>query len=143
MIRTLLRLTVLVVLLVAAGAFLLGYWGRGVHRTEPSTTVGTTGHVDTARAREAGAKVGETAAAAANKAGELLSDGALTAKIKSKMALDDHVKARTIDVTTNNHVVTLSGTVRSVIEHDRAVQLAKETDGVTQVVDRLKVSGSL
>ena len=66
---------------------------------------------------------------------EVLSDGALTAKIKSKMALDDLVKARTIDVTTTNHVVTLSGTVGSVGEHDRAVQLAKETAGVTQVVD--------
>jgi len=144
MFRTLLRLIVLVVLLVAAAAFLLGYWGSGrVHRTEPSTTVGTTGHVNTERAREAGAKVGEKAADAANKAGELLSDGALTAKIKSKMALDDSVRSRSIDVTTNNHVVTLSGTVRSVAEHDRAVQLAKETDGVTQVIDRLKVSGSL
>ena len=142
MFRALLRLVVLVVVLVAAAAFFLGYWGRGgLHRPEPSTsTIGTIGHVDAGRAREAGAAVGEKAAEAANKAGELLSDGTLTAKIKSKMALDDSVEARHIDVTTRDHVVTLSGPVRSVPEHDRALQLAKETDGVRQVIDHLKVS---
>jgi osmotically-inducible protein OsmY len=35
--------------------------------------------------------------------------------------------------------VTLTGTVRSVDEHDRAVRLARETAGVTQVVDRLRI----
>ena len=98
---------------------------------------GTTGRVDTEKAREVGAKVGEKTAQAASRAQEVLSDGALTAKIKSKMALDDLVQARAIDVTTANHVVTLSGTVRSAAEHDRAMQLAKETAGVTRVVDRL------
>jgi len=145
MFRALLRLIILLVVLVAAGAFFLGYWGSNrAHPTAgPSTTVGTSGHVDTERAREAGAAVGEKAAEAANKAGELLTDGALTAKIKSKMALDDSVQARRIDVTTRDHVVTLTGDVRSVLEHDRALQLAKETDGVKQVIDRLKVIGRL
>jgi hyperosmotically inducible periplasmic protein len=86
-----------------------------------------------------GAEVGAKTAQAANRAEEVLSDAALTAKIKSKMALDDLVQARTIDVTTTNHVVTLRGNVRSVAEHDRAVQLAKQTAGVSEVVDRLGV----
>ena len=73
----------------------------------------------------------------ANRAESALNDGALTAKIKSKMALDDLVQARSIDVTTDAGVVTLRGTVRSTAEHDRAVQLAKETSGVTRVVDHL------
>jgi hyperosmotically inducible protein len=84
--------------------------------------------------------VGAKTAEAANRAGEVLSEGALTAKIKSKMALDDLVQARSIDVTTSGQVVTLSGTVRSTAERDRAVQLARETAGVTQVVDRLSVA---
>jgi hyperosmotically inducible protein len=84
--------------------------------------------------------MGAKTAEAANKAGEILSDGALTAKIKSKMALDDTVRARTIDVSTSDHIVTMSGTVRSQTEHDRAVQLAKETAGVTRVIDRLTVA---
>jgi len=141
MFRALLKLVILVVVLVAAASFFLGYWGSWRMRPGdgPSATVGTSGRIDGERAREAGAKVGEKAAEAANKAGELLTDGALTAKIKSKMALDDSVEARRIDVTTKDHVVTLSGEVRSVAEHDRAMSLAKETDGVTQVIDRLRV----
>jgi hyperosmotically inducible protein len=55
------------------------------------------------------------------------------------MALDDSVRARTIDVSTTDGVVTLAGTVRSAAEHDRAVRLARETNGVKQVVDRLNV----
>jgi BON domain len=145
MLRALLKLVILLVVIVAAGAFFLGYWGssRVLPTDRPSTTVGTSGRIDTSRAREAGAVVGAKAAEAANKAGELLTDGSLTAKIKSKMALDDSVRSRTIDVTTRDHVVTLTGTVRSVHEHDRAVQLAKETDGIRQVVDRLTVSSRL
>jgi osmotically-inducible protein OsmY len=138
MFRALLRLVLVLVIVVAAAAFFLGYWGSGrVH--QPSTTVGTSGQINPERAREAGAAVAQKTAEAANKAGEMLADGALTAKIKSKMALDDSVRARSIDVTTRDHVVTLSGIVQSVAEHDRAVQLARETDGVTRVIDKLTV----
>jgi osmotically-inducible protein OsmY len=141
MFRALLRLVVVVVVLVAVGAFFLGYWGSGAVPSlkDPAATVGTAGRVSTEKAKEVGAEVGAKTAQAANKAGELLNDGALTAKIKSKMALDDLVKARSIDVTTNDNIVTLKGTVGSVVEHDRAVQLAKETAGVTQVVNKLQI----
>jgi osmotically-inducible protein OsmY len=56
------------------------------------------------------------------------------------MALDDHVKAANIDIDTVGSVVTLRGTVRNDEERKRAVQLARETDGVTSVVDRLAVT---
>jgi hyperosmotically inducible protein len=141
MFRALLRLVVVIVIVVGAAAFFLGWWGGGhwpgARRAEQTPAVGTSGHVDTEKAREVGAKVGEKTAVAASRAQEVLSDGALTAKIKSKMALDDLVRARTIDVSTTDSVVTLSGSVRSAAEHDRAMQLAKETTGVTRVVDRL------
>ena len=64
----------------------------------------------------------------------------MTLKTKSKMALDDMVKARTINVDTTGSVVTLSGTVES--SQDRAVRLARETAGVTNVVDKLQVKKS-
>ena len=141
MFRALLRLVVVLVVLVAAGAFFLGWWGGvripGTDRPRPQA--GTTGRVDTEKAKDVGAQLGAKTADAANKAGAVLSDGALTAKIKSKMALDDGVKARSIEVTTTNHVVTLRGSVASEAEHARAVQLAKETAGVTEVLDRLTV----
>jgi len=139
MFRALLRLVIIVVILVGAGAFLLGWWGsnRVGPASDASPTIGTAGRVDTQKAKEVGAEVGAKTAQAANKAGEVLNEGAFTAKIKSKMALDDLVAARAIDVTTNGTVVTLSGTVRSEAEHTRALQLARETSGVTQVVDKL------
>jgi hypothetical protein len=141
MVRALLRFVLLIVIVVAVAAYFLGWYsgGRG-HAPVPAPTVGTSGHVDPSRAREVGAKVGETAADAANRAGELLTDGSLTAKIKSKMTLDDSVQARSIDVSTRDHVVTLTGTVRSQAERERAVQLARETAGVTRVVDNLTVA---
>ena len=55
------------------------------------------------------------------------------------MALDDAVKARAINVTTRGTTVTLSGIVESKAEHDRAMALARETDGVTQVIDDLRM----
>ncbi|HEX9369290.1 MAG TPA: BON domain-containing protein [Vicinamibacterales bacterium] len=142
MFRGLLKLLIVLVILVAVGTFFLGWWGgeRLIGTNRPAATIGTTGRIDTEKAREIGAEVAARTVEAANKAGEVLSDSALTAKIKSKMALDDSVKARSIDVTTANHIVTLKGVVRSVAEHDRAVQLAKETAGVERVVDRLGVA---
>jgi osmotically-inducible protein OsmY len=55
------------------------------------------------------------------------------------MALDDSVKALAIDVSTTGSTVTLSGRVRSAAEHNRALALTRETNGVTHVVDRLVV----
>jgi hyperosmotically inducible protein len=86
-------------------------------------------------ANRAAAKASDTA----DKVGHRMGAGALTAKIKSKMALDDHVRARAINVDTSGSVVTLSGTVASKSESDRAVGLARDTEGITQVVDRLRV----
>ena len=100
----------------------------------------TTGTIDKDKARERGAEIGEKTAVAVEKMKESVGEAQLTAKIKAKMALDDQVKARAIDVTTNETTVTLSGTVSSQAEHDRAMALARETKGVTRVVDALRLS---
>ena len=139
MFRALVRLILVLVVLVGFATFMLGWWGRGyTPRLNPSAS-GTSGHIDAARARAAGAEVGARTAEAAKEAGGVLSDAALTAKIKSKMARDDTVRASAISVSTDRHVVTLRGTVGSAAEHERAVQLARETAGVKQVVDHLSV----
>ena len=139
MIGSLVRAVVLIVVLVAAAAFLLGWWGSGrVRDTDRPSPVGTTG-VNADKAREVGAKVGEKAGVAADQARRALNDGAVTAKIKAKMALDDSVKALDIDVDTAGTTVTLSGVVATEAQRQRAVQLAKETEGVTQVIDQLRV----
>ena len=105
----------------------------------PAGTSGVTGPIDTARARETGARVGEAVARGANEAEQAAADGAMTAKIKAKMTLDDRVKAAKIDVDTAGSVVTLSGNVSSEDERSRAVQLARDTDGVKSVIDHLVV----
>jgi len=71
--------------------------------------------------------------------GGILDDTEISSKIKAKMVLDDYVKARSISVTTKNGTVTLRGVVQSVDEHDRAMTLARDTAGVTQVIDELRV----
>jgi osmotically-inducible protein OsmY len=88
-----------------------------------------------ATAHEVASKVGDTVS-------DAVSDGALTAKVKSKMVLDDDVAARGIDVHTSGAIVTLTGVVRSAHERDRALRLARETKGVTKVVDKLRVRQS-
>jgi len=138
--RVFLRLVLVVVAVVAVGFLFLGYWAGRTGTAHPSSApIGTSGTGNTERARERAAELGEKAAGAAARVQEGVSEAGVTAKIKAKMALDDSVKSRSINVTTDGTVVTLSGTVESVKEHDRAIALARETDGVSQVVDRLRV----
>jgi hyperosmotically inducible protein len=135
-IRTLLGLAIVAVVAV----FAYNYWsGNGLTLHPPPGSSG----IDAERARDEGKAIaGKTAAAAgeaATKVEAAVGEGSLTMKIKSKMALDDYVKARTINVDTNGSVVTLSGTVASQAERERAVRLARETAGVTSVIDKLEI----
>ncbi len=68
-------------------------------------------------------------------------DAAITAKVKTAFAADETVKARRIDVDTMRGVVTLHGTVNSAAEKDRAISLARNVKGVTDVKDDLRVAG--
>ena len=120
----------------------LGYWAGstwGGRERPPAEPVGSSSTLSTVTARERGAELGEKAAHAAAEMKQTLTEASLTGKIKAKMALDDSVKARSIDVTTSGSTVTLTGTINSVAERERAVSLARETDGITAVVDRLEV----
>jgi di/tricarboxylate transporter len=143
MVRSLLKLILIIVVIVGVGAFLVGYrWATPTTRPvieHPIGTSGSTTGIDQSRARQAGAEVGEKVAIGVNEAQRALTNASLTAKIKSKMALDDTIQARNIDVDTTGSVVTLTGVVRSSTERARALQLARETEGVTSVVDRLDV----
>ena len=138
--RSTLRTVLVTLLLLAAGLLLTGYLSGFSYQARPEPPglpEGTSGAVE--RARERGADIGEKAAIATEKAEEAVSEAALTAKIKAKMALDDSVRAAGISVRTQGSTVTLSGLTTSTAEHERAVQLARETDGVTRVVDHIEV----
>lgn len=71
------------------------------------------------------------------------SDPGITTAVKAKLAADDMVKAYRIDVDTKDRVVTLSGEVDTAAAHAKAVELARGTDGVTSVVDQLRVSAGV
>jgi hyperosmotically inducible protein len=140
MVRSLIRLMLVLLVVVAGAFFLFGYWSSGSFRAAPAVTENKTPpQIDTTKARAAGAEIGERAAVAATRVSQSLEEGSLTAKIKAKMVLDDLVKARSISVSTDGTTVTLTGTVHSQAERDRALSLARETDGVTRVIDRLDV----
>ena len=68
-------------------------------------------------------------------------DAGITTKVKSKLAADDTVKAYQIDVDTKEKVVTLSGNVDSEAAKDQAVALARQVEGVADVVDNITVAG--
>lgn len=72
------------------------------------------------------------------------SDAGITTMVKSKLEADRSVSnASTIQVETNHHVVTLTGKAASDAEKQRAVAVARSTDGVKEVVDNLAVDPSV
>ena len=70
-------------------------------------------------------------------------DAGVTTKVKAKLAADDTVKAYRIDVDTKDRVVTLSGQVDSAAIKARAVELARATEGVRDVVDNTTVAAGV
>jgi len=66
-------------------------------------------------------------------------DGVITAKIKASMVADGKVSASRIEVVTDKKVVTLTGNLDSQAEKDRAIEIAKSTSGVANVVDMIEV----
>jgi hypothetical protein len=67
-------------------------------------------------------------------------DAGITTAVKSKLAADDMVKAYQVDVDTENKVVTLRGDVETAAQKEHAVTLARNTEGVADVIDQLRVN---
>src|SRR6478752_5476896 len=106
----LIRALLMLLILVVAGMFVYNYWtGSGWTLRPASNATGIDADEARRKTVEAAKKAAEETASAATKVESAVSESALTAKIKSKMVLDDLVKARNIGVTTNGTVVTLTG----------------------------------
>jgi hypothetical protein len=150
MLRFLFRLVILGFLL-AVGAGAAAYYLRaqpaeaGAARTAAdrigAATETLVDSIDRERIRDAGAEIAGTIGQNVGEAGAALTDARLTAKIKSKIALDDTLAGSRINIDTESAKVTVRGTARSAAQRDRALQLARETAGVTEVVDQLRVEG--
>ena len=70
---------------------------------------------------------------------EAASDGAITAKVKAKLAADPSLNPFNVNVSTDDGVVTLMGRVNDLGEKQTAERLARETDGVRGVKNLLEV----
>jgi osmotically-inducible protein OsmY len=81
---------------------------------------------------------GEARAVAAITA-DRLEDGWLATKVQAQYFADEDVKARFINVSADEGVVTLRGRVDDDRSRDQAVTIARNTDGVREVRDQLLV----
>lgn len=67
-------------------------------------------------------------------------DAVITGKIKAKFIKDKIVRSRSYNVDTDKGVVVVKGTARSQAEADRAIELAKNTEGVSSVTNQITVT---
>ena len=72
--------------------------------------------------------------------GETLDDATITTRVKTALLNDPDIGALRIDVSTTGGIVTLSGSVKSPGDVDRAVQIAHTVQGVKDVKSALQVS---
>lgn len=70
---------------------------------------------------------------ATRSAGQTVSDAAVTANVKSALLQAPEVKGTDVNVDTVNGIVRLKGEVETQAQADRAVQIARNTEGVTRV----------
>lgn len=75
----------------------------------------------------------------AEKTGEKTDETWITAKIAGKINADDALEDVDVDVKVKKNVVTITGDVPSVALRDRVLRIARETDGVAQVIDKMTV----
>jgi hyperosmotically inducible protein len=67
-------------------------------------------------------------------------DSTITTKVKAKLAEARAGYTKSVHVkTTHTGVVTLTGTALTKDESDKAAAIAKDTDGVTSVVNHIKI----
>ncbi len=74
-----------------------------------------------------------------SKTGEVMTDAWITTRVHERFVGEDLLKESDISVDTDKHVVTLRGTVMGRAGRSRATSVAKGTEGVHRVVNRLTI----
>lgn len=105
----------------------------GTSGTQSGTTADTSGTSSTAGA------TGTSGTTSASRTGEAMADTAITTKVKAGLVKEPDLSASSIHVETTKGVVMLSGFVNSKAEADKAVELARNVDGVKKVESAIKV----
>ena len=120
---------------------------KGISRVENqlivdlSAPTGTSGTMKSAaeKTKEGAEVVAEKTKEGLSKTGEVITDGWITSRVHSKFVGEDLLKDSDINVDTKDHVVTLKGTVMSAAGRARAVEQAREVEGVHRVIDTLRI----
>lgn len=112
------------------------------NKPNPAETAGR--KIDQA-AEQAGEKMGqatEKLGAQSEKAGEVFDDAAITTKVKAAILAEEGLKVLQINVGTMKGVVTLSGSVDSQQNSDRAKEITGAVAGVKDVENKLVVKST-
>lgn len=109
-------------------------------------TAATTGVAEKGNMEKAGGATGKAMGTAGQKTkeaasatGEAVTDTWITSALAAKFVDEPTLKDSNINVDTKDHVVTLKGTVMSAAGRARAVAIAKDTKGVSRVIDTLTI----
>ena len=87
-----------------------------------------------------GAKiVGNKTKDGVSKTGEIMTDGWITSRVSARFVNEDTLKGSDINVDTNDHIVTLTGTVVTSAGRARAGVVATQTEGVRRVINNLTI----
>ena len=142
-------LLVLIIGVAIGGAI---YWYYHNHDAEQrlhqvgSNVTSTISNIDVQEVKDQLAQKGEVVLKKAETAGEKLADATadarITATIKTKFAREPQLSALSISVNTTAGKVTLSGWASSAEAVKTAMNLAIQTDGVSEVVSTLQVKSS-
>ena len=106
---------------------------KGAEKTKEAT------HKGAEKTKETAGTTGSKTKDVAAETGEAITDAWITTKIKADYVNEDTLKGSDINVDTNDHVVTLKGTVASAAGKARAEDIAKTTKGVNRVVNTLTI----
>lgn len=66
-------------------------------------------------------------------------DSVVTAEVRARLAADTTINSSELEVATDKKVVTLTGNLNTQAEKDRALDIARATTGVENVVDMISV----
>ena len=91
------------------------------------------------KTEHAASTVGEKTKEVASATGEAVTDGYITTALHAKFVDEATLKGSDINVDTNNHVVTLKGTVASAAGRARAEEIARTSKGVNRVINQLVI----
>ena len=125
--------------LLAAATLLVACERKTTVTDTPAGTTATTSSTTTVAPSTAASNAMAATASAMDKTADAAGDAMITGKVKTKLLADPDVKGLAIDVDTKNGVVTLNGSADKAGNVDKAVSIARDTDGVKSVENKITV----